>query len=160
MFRSIRQMCHAAQKIFQQRLWATSIDWNAKNAIEPKRLLGVFPAWSLRSISKINILNCFVYLSRKEIWHVIKIRALVMSNWRLYDRLFSNSTSSMSYVVWLTLLIWNLSYIANICNCKLTIKMWPTNFTMVLYIYGMNLLWATEDYTIDRFETVLTVCHM
>ena len=34
--------------------------------------------WSLRSISKINILNCIVYLARKERWHVIKIRALVM----------------------------------------------------------------------------------
>ena len=32
--------------------------------------------WSLRSISKINILNCIVYLARKERWHVIKIRAL------------------------------------------------------------------------------------
>jgi hypothetical protein len=30
------------------------------------------------SISKINILNCIVYLARKERYHVIKIRALVI----------------------------------------------------------------------------------
>ena len=36
--------------------------------------------WSLRSISKINILNCIVYLARKDKWHVIKIRALLMRN--------------------------------------------------------------------------------
>ena len=34
---------------------------------------------TLRSISKINILNCIVYLARKERWNVIKIRALIIS---------------------------------------------------------------------------------
>ena len=33
--------------------------------------------WSLRSISKIHILNCIVYFARKERWHVIKIWALL-----------------------------------------------------------------------------------
>jgi hypothetical protein len=42
----------------------------------------------MRFISKINLLNCIVYLARKERWHVIKIRVLLMTLllvWKVWE---------------------------------------------------------------------------
>ena len=55
--------------------------------------------WSLCSISKMNILNCIVHLARKERWHVIKIRALLI---KLYEVILHTTcridVNGMSYL--------------------------------------------------------------
>ena len=52
----------SCSKSFQQWLWATSNDWNAKNAIEWQRLLGVFPA--LDECSLLSIFSAYCYIQQ------------------------------------------------------------------------------------------------
>ena len=61
--------------------------------------------WSVRSITKINILNCIVYLARKESWHVIKIRALLITKVSYEVRLLNHPIYG-----WLYTKLWNVMW--------------------------------------------------